>query len=129
MAYPIPAHPNHQRSRSWLRSAIFRLVQITTWSDSPAEIRICLIGELDIAISDQLRAAGEQAVATGCRTVTLDLTRVTFADATGLGTLLAIRNASEQAGTTLYLLNPPVCVWRLLQITELTDTFSVRTAP
>jgi anti-anti-sigma factor len=71
-----------------------------------------LAGELDMATSEELIAAlrerGDAAP------ITLDFSRVTFMDSSGLRTLLEV--AKDRGGDTLVILDPSPQVRRLLDI-------------
>ena len=56
---------------------------------APDATLLQLHGELDLRSRDQISAAIAHAPATGSRTITLDLRRVTFIDAMAVGALVA----------------------------------------
>jgi anti-anti-sigma factor len=87
---------------------------------------IRLAGEIDMLVSDDMRAAGEEAVAhtpEGGR-VTIDLAEVTFLDSTGIGSLVAISNAARAKDVPLVLRSVPERITKLLAITGLDGVFA-----
>jgi anti-anti-sigma regulatory factor len=50
---------------------------------------------------------------------------VTFLDATGLGTLIRLRNATRDGGRSLVPWDPPARLTRLLNLTGLGGTFQI----
>jgi anti-sigma B factor antagonist len=93
----------------------FGAVQISSSRGPDGETVLGVTGALDI-----------EAVAGSGHTVVLDLSQVTFMDSTGLGALIAIRNASGAAKDTLVLANPSEQVQRVLELTKLDTVFTVR---
>jgi anti-sigma B factor antagonist len=83
-------------------------------------------GELDLhtvpAIEEQaITALGDPTVTT----LALDLSNVTFIDSTGIGTLIRLRLAADDAHKHLVLRRPSAPVTRLLTITALTAAFTI----
>jgi anti-sigma B factor antagonist len=84
-------------------------------------------GEVDIESAGELRAAAERVLVSlspGDR-LTMDMSAVTFIDSSGLGALIATRNAAVAAGCTLALLDLPAPVIRLFELTGLSEAFSI----
>ncbi|WP_127357335.1 STAS domain-containing protein [Actinacidiphila soli] len=89
-------------------------------------------GELDMAAAPQLRDCLNQLFTSpGEPTqVIVDLSGVTFCDASGLGVLVGARLRAREEGALLRLVCPAGPVWRILRLTELHRTFPVyRTVP
>lgn len=88
---------------------------------------IRLIGEVDMLVSDEVRAAGEAAIAhageNGHQRVAFDLREVTFLDSTGIGALVSVSNAAREAEVPLVLRSVSPRVAKLLTITGLDDVF------
>jgi anti-sigma B factor antagonist len=82
--------------------------------------RLILSGELDVLTSPRLRAALDQ-IPSGTK-LTIDTTRLTFIDSTGLGCLLEV---SERIGSAYLTLRPGDATERVLQITGLLDRFRI----
>ena len=84
---------------------------------------LCLQGRIGIAETDSLcRAVYSQLDADA---VVLDLTHVISIDASGLGTLLKLREWTVEKGVQLKLLNVPERVGQLLSITCLNSVFEI----
>lgn len=79
-------------------------------------------GEIDVAAAPGLQSRLEQAAADAPGVVVVDLGSVTFMDCAGLRPLLLTHT---QLGDRLLLRDIPSCVSYLLDITELTEVFSV----
>lgn len=77
-------------------------------------------GELDVMSSDSVLGTWLQEVsAAGARIVELDLAGVSFIDSSGLGALVALRNATTAAGSTLTVAAASPVVVRALAATGL----------
>lgn len=89
---------------------------------------ITLSGEVDMLVADDLRGAGESAIAQagadGRKRVVIDLREVTFLDSTGIGALVAISNAAGTAGVPLVLRAVSPRISKLLAITGLDGVFA-----
>lgn len=98
----------------------------TSLAQGGGSVRVGARGEIDIANRDALSAAGLRALTLpDAREVVIDLGSVTFLDASGLGSLVSIRNASGVNGKSLLLANIPTRITRLLQLTDLLRHFTV----
>ncbi len=78
---------------------------------------LVLRGELDLAASDYLEAVVFCLFIDRIDEMTLDLSRLTFIDATGLRALLAVRELCEHEGCRFSLSRPVGQVRRLLELT------------
>lgn len=87
---------------------------------------ICLAGEIDIAAAPPLRAAAIDALeqSSGDELI-LDLSRVTFMDSSGIGALVAIRNAASAKDQAVRIVDPSPAVRRMLELTALTAVFGL----
>ncbi|MDP9093693.1 MAG: STAS domain-containing protein [Actinomycetota bacterium] len=86
-----------------------------------------LTGEVDMLAAEELRKAGDLAVAEvaeGSRMV-IDLREVTFLDSSGLGALVAIRNKAMSRDLGCALRSVPDKVMKVLLIAGLHDVFSI----
>ncbi len=81
---------------------------------------ILIAGEIDASTSGILTQATHDATARGATRLVLDLSAVSFMDSSGLAALITTRSV---AMTTLR--HPSFAVWRLLELTGLTNTFDV----
>ena len=80
--------------------------------------RVNVVGDLDVSSVDLLRLVLQPYAG---RRVTMDLSDVTFIDATGLNALLAVRRAD----TALEVINTPASVRRVFELGALTEELGV----
>ncbi|WP_373569183.1 STAS domain-containing protein [Streptomyces sp. FXY-T5] len=85
--------------------------------DHPTRVLITLAGEIDLATAPLVRAVLAACLHDGIRTTDVDLTAVTFCDASGLNAFLAASGLATEAGTTLRLHHPPPIMARIIEIT------------
>jgi anti-anti-sigma factor len=92
-------------------------------SEQDGRIRLGLIGELDIAGADRLRARLQALAGTG-EPVLIDLHRLQFIDSSGVGELIRAVSDARRDGRILEfdaMLAPQVS--QLIELLELTDLF------
>jgi anti-sigma B factor antagonist len=81
-------------------------------------LRLVLRGQVDILCHDQLRDALAVAIAaTGKRPIEVDLSRVTFLDAAGVGVLVVAYNTARSRQLTLRVDGATGIVLQVLEIT------------
>ena len=85
---------------------------------------VSVAGELELVQGDRLEAAVRRLLPEVERVV-IDLNGVTFLDSSGLGALIALRQAAEETGTRLALRSPTQAVTRVLELTSTTSIFEV----
>jgi anti-sigma B factor antagonist len=94
--------------------------------DRGSQREMMLTGEVDLEVTDGLvEVALTHLADIGVESLSLDLAGVTFMDSTGLGALVAIRNAANEQGKELVVLNIPDGIRRLFVLTGLTTVFAV----
>ncbi|WP_051809068.1 STAS domain-containing protein [Streptomyces sp. NRRL S-378] len=93
----------------------------------PGRTVLTVTGELDMDSSPRLTEAVDP-LDLG-RTLTLDLSAVTFIDSCGLSTLLALRHRVRLLGGTLELNGLPDQALRLLDLTGTRPLFTLRAGP
>lgn len=99
-------------------------VEVQDTPDSPC--RLLVSGEVDVATCSELREIGEKSILVeGCSGIRIDLGQVTFIDSSGIGALIAIRNAADSAGVPVVFANPSSKVLSVLNITRLSDVFTI----
>lgn len=87
---------------------------------------LVLAGEFDIAAAPEVRRVGLDLIAAdGCSRVPLDMMDVSFLDSTGIGALIGLRLAAEEANIPFALVDPSDRVTRLFELTRLTQVFTV----
>jgi anti-anti-sigma factor len=109
--------PHHDSSARWQQVRPFRLTEQRIW---PGCIEIDVEGEIDLAVSDQLRAAFEAVRADPCH-VLLDLDACTFIDSSGLAVIVAAGRNLADRGRQLLLSGVQGQVRRILWVTGLTE--------
>lgn len=91
----------------------------TSVERSGRRVLVCASGELDLATAPTVRRALVDAGTPGPADVVLDLSGVTFVDATGLAALLQAAEALRAAGGDLHLASPSRMLRRMLTLLEL----------
>jgi anti-anti-sigma factor len=91
---------------------------MTAVSDSPSAT-VVLDGEIDIANAPAIRRFLMAAIGGGNVHLAVDMSGVTFIDASGIGVLVAAANRPREAGGSLSLLAPSRQVRRLLDLLHL----------
>jgi anti-sigma B factor antagonist len=88
--------------------------------------RLSVDGDIDLGTAGEFEIAGLVALTRhGVNTLAINLTAVRFISAAGLGALVAINNEARRRGQLVLLAEPSRCVSRIIELTSLTDTFSV----
>jgi len=85
-----------------------------------------LVGELDLAARDACEGVLSPLVGSP-DSLELDLSKLSFIDSSGLGMLLRLHDAAEEAGGRLVLRNPQPQTVNLLTMTDLDSKFVVVT--
>jgi anti-sigma B factor antagonist len=88
------------------------------------QLVVRLRGELDVAAAAKVAAALVQVVVLA-RQVVVDLEGLEFMDSSGLAALVRARKHAWQAGGDLLLAAPQQQILRVLDLTRLTEVFSV----
>jgi anti-sigma B factor antagonist len=90
----------------------------------PGCVVVSLGGEVDAHYSAYLDQALHSAMQSSTRVV-IDLTEVSFLDSSGIGTLISARIRADEVGGSVYLVNPPAMVRKILVGTQLQQSFVV----
>jgi anti-anti-sigma factor len=94
-----------------------------------ASVLIAVRGELDVATAPKFRAAVKGLCQPGtASSVTVDLSRLDFIDAAGLGALISLRNAVHQSGGTVRVRSPKSHVRRVFELAAVTILFDAGSA-
>jgi anti-anti-sigma factor len=100
-------------------------LRIDTSYPSSATVRVTVVGEIDLATASELHAGLRCALSRQAPDLLdVDLGGVTFMDCTGLGVLVAVRNAAIRSGCQLRVTNPQPIVRRILELTGLLGVFT-----
>lgn len=82
-------------------------------------------GDLDATGAPVLRARLVETMESDSRRVVVDLSGVDFVDSLGLSMLVAAHRRAEELGIELHLASPSAASRRVLEITRLTDLFTI----
>jgi len=82
------------------------------------ETLILLVGEVDLAVADDLDIAGKDATRRGLP-IRVDLSRVTFMDSTGVTLLARLVRSEAEHRRRIAVTDPPLAIQELLAITGL----------
>lgn len=94
--------------------------------DDAAGCVLVVRGEVDVYTADQLALAGMDSLANAAlRTLTVDLSAVSFIDSTGIGALIQVRNAAVEGGKQLVVRQPSPRVRRILSLAGLSAVFGI----
>ncbi|MFI9209804.1 STAS domain-containing protein [Streptomyces sp. NPDC053253] len=93
----------------------------------PQRVLAGVRGEIDLDCAGDLRRALLAALEVSRRGLDVDLSGVTFCDASGLGVLLDVNGKAAEAGKDLVLVAPSPRVTRLFELTDTRHVFTVRT--
>jgi anti-sigma B factor antagonist len=84
---------------------------------------VSVTGELDIATADQAYAYISEVIDSGPAAVSVDLSGLTFCDASGLGVLAKIARHARQAGRQLKLTSARPSLLKIMRLTGLDGVF------
>jgi anti-sigma B factor antagonist len=91
-------------------------------------LRIELVGELDVATAPELQHRVDEIVS-AAGDAWIDCTELTFADSSGLDTLMRLANALTAQHRRLVLTNLRPMVRRAMDVLEITELFELEEAP
>jgi anti-sigma B factor antagonist len=92
-----------------------------TRETGPADLRLCLHGELDLACVEEFKELLDSAECRERATVTVDLAALEFMDSTGLCALIHASKNARLDGRKLRIVNPCSTVKRVFEVTGLTS--------
>jgi anti-anti-sigma factor len=102
---------------------------ITSETDNAERSVLLLDGALDLESRDELveaaRVAGDEPSSTG---IVVDLAGVSFMDSSGIGALIKLAGAAEDAGLYFGLRNLSPRAERVLRMTGLLDTWPIESS-
>ena len=99
-------------------------LEVTT-EQHPGQTRVVLVGELDIATTQELENELTAIEADSPGVLVLDMRRVEFVDSTGLRALIAADERARSEGRRLAIVQGPNAVERLLSVTQLDQRLDV----
>jgi anti-anti-sigma factor len=92
---------------------------------APGHVVLAVYGELDIATTASLRDRIADLLENATTPIIIDLSGVTFCDASGLAVLVDARRRAEPRGITVALAAPRRNVSKLLRVSGLDRSFAV----
>jgi anti-anti-sigma factor len=85
-------------------------------------VLLAVTGELDVATTGEFRASVEELTDPDAPShVTVDMSRLDFIDAAGIGALLSFRDAIDDAGGSIRVRSPKPHVRRVLELAGVID--------
>ena len=84
-----------------------------------------IVGEIDIYTTPQFREAVVAAIEQGGPAIVINMTKVSYMDSSGFGTLLSATKKLRPMNGMLFLCNCNEAITRMLQITRLDTIFGV----
>ena len=95
----------------------------------PDAMRVCPVGEIDLATVGRLRARIDEAIAAGTKRLILDLRQVTFLDSAGLHLATDTHNLAKRTRTELSIVPGPPSVHRTFEVAGLSTQLPLVDAP
>jgi anti-sigma B factor antagonist len=92
---------------------------------NPTSSTLKMAGELDLAAAPLLQEELEALFTSGATSIVVDLLDATFLDSTALGVLVNALNRCQELGGQLHLIVTEPQILRVLDITGLTNIFSI----
>lgn len=114
----VPARGNH---------AQFMADQFATAIRSLADdtIACAVSGEIDLFTAPEFKVAVNEAIASDCATVVIDLTQATFMDSSSLGALIGAHRKLSRRGRALVVACDREPILKVLRITGLDGIFTL----
>jgi anti-sigma B factor antagonist len=101
-----------------------RSIEISTKSVGPVTV-IHITGELDVIGGPQLEELARKTLEQGARRCIVDLTRATFIDSIGVGSLIRTHRAAVDKNSALAVAGAQGMIAQLIKITQLHRIFKV----
>jgi anti-anti-sigma factor len=98
-------------------------LDITVAPAADRVVTVAVAGEVDLPHARDLVVALREVLAGTPAVISLDLSRVTFMDSTGIQVLMGARADAVKAGTEMKIQKTSAPVQRVLQLTGLLETF------
>jgi anti-anti-sigma factor len=90
------------------------------------QVTLMVVGYLDAGTSRQLRESVDELLLTRPLSITIDASRVTYADPSGLGALLSVRHAmAKEAGLDFRIVDPSPALRRVVELAGFTELLGV----
>jgi anti-anti-sigma factor len=124
MAFVLQATRTPSSARVSLRFLDMAPLDVTTEQHS-GQTRVVLVGELDIATTQELENELAAIEANSPGILVLDMRRVEFIDSTGLRALITADERARSQGRRLAVVQGPNAVERLLSVTQLDQRLEI----
>lgn len=129
LAAPLPARPRQPGPPADGTEPVMHGILKASVAAGESGPLIILAGEADLTTAEQLSELITGQLASGTRQLTIDVSRLRFADSAAIRTLtLAARTLSERGGT-LVLLHPQQAVAQVLALTGADQIITIRGEP
>ena len=122
---PEDARDSDRHAQEFLAAAEFR-VEVAHEHDT---VRICPVGELDLATIDRLRAQTSEALAAGPGRVILDLRETTFIDSSAIHLAVELLEWAARTEAQFAIVPGPPCVQRTFEVAGLTGRLPFADVP
>jgi anti-anti-sigma factor len=99
-------------------------LEITT-EEAEGQVRVALVGELDIASAPQFEDSLEKVEASAPAVLVLDLRKVEFIDSTGLRAVIAADERARSGGRRLVIVRGTAAVERVFSVTQLDQRLEI----
>lgn len=107
-------------------AATVTTVELKISSRSQEDVAVVAVGgEIDLYTAPQLRNELVDALEDGARLLVIDMSRAEFCDSTGISVLLSAMKRSRGKGGDLELVAPKPAVMKVLEVTGLTEVFTI----
>jgi anti-sigma B factor antagonist len=93
--------------------------------DPAGRATVTLVGSLDLESRGQLIETAGELLKAGPVGLVLDMAEVTFIDSTGIGAIVDLSHSAEELGMTFALARPSSRVVRILEITGLSQEWTI----
>jgi anti-sigma B factor antagonist len=102
---------------------------IRVTDEDPSHVRLCVEGEIDMAVAPQLQQCLLRAADVfDHHHIDLDLSGVTFMDSWGLGVLVSVHRQLAVARSHLAVVNPPPVLVKLIELSGIDSYLDIRSA-
>ena len=116
MALKLAVRREDMQNRSTDTAAIVAAARFRVeLAHARGSVRVCPVGELDLATIGQLRAQLDEVMAAGAGDVILDLRETTFLDSTGLHLTVAVDAQATRNGIDFTIIPGPPPVHRVFE--------------
>jgi anti-anti-sigma factor len=95
------------------------------WSQVDGHARVRFIGELDMAAVEQAHGEAIEVLDRTAGALVVDLSRLTFCDASGIRLLLQLDSETKARGRTMVLRHPTTFLDRVFQLAGVSESLTI----